>query len=407
MKIIVIGAGIIGTVTAYHLAKAGHNVTIIEKRGGAGLFTSFANAAQLSYSYVEPMADPAILPHIPRWLFAKDSPVQVHFRADYAMWSWCIQLLMQCTKKRFTANRDAILTLAMQSREAMEEFLAEHPIAFNYRSTGKLHLYGDEASFSRAKDHASYKQSLGFTQEILEGKAACLAREPALHQYPGAIYGGVFSPLDATGGAHSFAQGLVKLIEAPPYNVQFKFNTECTRIITHNDHIAAIETNTEELQADTYVIATGPETPKLLKTIGLNLPIYPLKGYSLTLPVKHSGNAPNISITDHAHKVVYAPLGETLRIAGGVELAGYDTSCPSDKIQRLSTLVEASFPGLCDHGQATSWAGLRPATPSGVPIIGQAKPYRNLFLNVGHGSLGWTLAQGSAKRVVDFIRSSH
>lgn len=405
MQIIIIGAGIIGTLTAYHLAKAGHEVTLIDKHGSAGHGTSFANAAQLSYTYAEPLADPAILPKIPRWLLSKDAPVDIHFRADPAMWKWCLQLLMQSTPKRFAANRDAILKLAMQSREVMEAFLQEHSLQFDYTTTGKLHLFPDKESFARAKRNAAYKQSLGYPHEILEGKSACIAKEPALKHYPGPIEGGVFSSLDATGGTYQFIQAVINIMQQH-YPVHFQFDTTCTRIITKGMHIQAIETDKGTFQADAYIVAAGVESTALLRNIGIDVPIYPLKGYSITVPIIHSDEAPHISITDHSRKIVYARLGNRLRVAGSVELAGYDLSCPTKKMDKLKSLINNIFPGVCDLDTAQYWAGLRPATPSSVPIIGEAKPYNNLFLNIGHGMLGWTLAQGSAQRLFDIINKN-
>lgn len=407
MKTIIIGAGVVGTITAYHLARAGHEVTVIDKHGTAALGASFANAAQLSYTYVEPMADPAILPKLPKWLFSKHAPMKVHFSADLAMWKWCIAFLIQCTPKRFAANRDAILKLSMLSKEVMDVFLAEHEVAFDYSMTGKLHLFPDEQSFASAKKNALYKQSLGYAQEILEGKTACVAKEPALAQYPGEIAGGVFAPIDATGGTYQFCQALLKIIEEKHYPAEFVFNTECKRIVVSGGKIECVETDKGSYQADYYIIAAGVGAVKILKPIGIHVPIYPIKGYSVTYPIKNKEDYPKISITDHANKVAYAPLGDRIRIAGGVELAGYDISCPQETINKFNELINNSFPGVVDSEHGTSWAGLRPATPSGVPIIGQGKPYQNLYLNIGQGMLGWTLAQGSGKTISEIISNNN
>lgn len=403
MKIIVIGAGIIGTVTAWHLAQRGHQVTVIDRFAGAGKGASAANGAQLSYGYIEPLADPSLLLSLPKWLLAKDAPFKLHVQPDPAMWRWCGQFFKECKPKAFQKNREALFHLALYSKQVMEAFLAEYPIPFFYHQHGKLHLYGDKKSWEDAKDGAQWKEQLGYPQEILSAEA-CITREPSLAGYYEKIAGGIFSPGDAAGDSFAFIQNLIQLMQEKDLPVRFEFNTSCKALLTEQGKLRALETDKGTMEADSYVVAAGVYSAKLLHGIGINVPIYPVKGHSITVPIRDMAKVPDASITDHRRRMVYARLGDNMRVAGFADLGGYNTSCSESRINNLKQGLEATFPGGCDTSILSPWAGLRPVTPHSRPIISKTG-YANLYLNIGHGMLGWTLAQGSAALLADIIEN--
>jgi D-amino-acid dehydrogenase len=399
MNIIILGAGVIGVTTAYFLNRAGHEVIVIDQATAAGLGASFANGGQLSYSYTDALANPAILPQLPKLLLGREPAFHLKLSFDPALWNWGRQFLHNCTKVRATFNTTNVLRLALYSRSIVHQLVTEQQIEFDYRRNGKLHIYANAQDLQKAVDTMALKNQWGCQQQLLSA-TECLVKEPALRQLAGKIVGGIFSPLDEAGDSYKFTLALAKLCEASKNTVQFRYDTVVNRLVVENGRIAEVQTNTGKVRGDAVVLCLGAESALIGHTIGLKLPIYPLKGYSLTVPA--TAAAPVVNITDAQRKVVYCRLGDKLRIAGTVELGGYKATMNELQVQNIIKAAKDSFPAAGDYQQITRWVGLRPATPDSVPLLGRT-PYPNLYLNTGHGMLGWTLACGSAVVVSDII----
>lgn len=403
--VVVLGAGIIGITTAYFLNKAGHRVTVIERNSHAGLETSYANGGQLSYSYVAPLAGPGVVPKIPPWLLRADSPLRFYPKFDLDQWRWCINFVRACNRPQAEISTVHLLRLAYYSRDLVHDIVANEPITFDYRRNGKLVIFSDVASFDGAKRTLDFQRAFGSEQNALDGKE-CLAVEPALQHIKARVVGGIHTPSEDAGDCHDFCVAMESLLRTR--GVTFMTDTSVKRFVVDETgrNISAADTSAGRVEADTFVMAMGAANAWHAKQLGFYLPIYPLKGYSLSLDTsgaKNFASAPRISVTDSAYKVVYALLGDELRIAGMADIAGYDTTLDTVRVKLLIDQAKAVFPAAGDYGaDLKPWCGLRPATPKGTPIIG-ASPVANLFLNVGHGALGWTLSCGCAKAVSDLI----
>jgi D-amino-acid dehydrogenase len=399
MKIIVLGAGIIGVTTAYFLSSAGHEVFVIDKAKSPGLATSFANGGQLSYSYTDALANPALAVQLPKLLKGQEPAFDMKWAIN--LFSWGLRFLRNCTKSRAAFNTENILRLSMYSREMIHQILSLHSIEFNYQQNGKLHLYSSEQTFKTALQYVNLKNHWGCQQQVLTPQA-CLAKEPALEHFATKIVGGIFSPKDESGDSYLFTRALTDL--CVKYNsVQFLYESEITALEVKKGRISRVKTTDDSYYADAFVVCLGAESPLLCQTIGIHLPIYPLKGYSLTMPA--TATAPTINITDIDHKMIYTTLGDKLRIGGVLEMCGYDTPINQVRLKKMIQTAQTLFPDAGDFRQLTSWAGLRAGTPDSAPIIGWTR-YPNLYLNTGHTMLGWTLAAGSAAVVADIINDS-
>jgi D-amino-acid dehydrogenase len=407
MHICVLGAGVIGITTAYYLNKAGHQVTVVERNAHAGLETSYANGGQLSYSYVAPLAGPGVIPKIPPWLLRRDSPLRFYPKFDFDQWRWCMAFVRACNRPQAEITTVHLLRLAYYSRDLIHDIIANENIVFDYRRNGKLVIFSDNDSFESAKRTIDFQREHGSQQEALL-TAGILEKEPALKHIRERIVGGVYTPSEDAGDCHDFCVAMETLLRSR--GVKFMTQTSVNRFRTTQQRfpqkIAAVETSQGEITADAYVLALGAANAAHAKSLGFYLPIYPLKGYSLTLDTAHAPNpsgVPHISVTDSKYKVVYALLGNELRVAGMADIAGHDRSLEQERVNLLIAQAKAVFPEAADYSvDLKPWAGLRPATPKGTPIIGKS-PYANLFLNTGHGALGWTLACGCAKLVADII----
>jgi D-amino-acid dehydrogenase len=399
MHICVIGAGVVGLTTAYFLQSEGHGVTIVDREPGAGRGASAANGAQLSYGLVAPLADASVLPKLPSLLFARDSPLKMHLRFDREQLSWGWQFLRHANSADSQSTTAALLRLAHLSREFIEPLIEGEGIACHFARGGKLVLYPDASSLSAARRQVAYQATHGSFQTVLT-TAQCVDHEPALEAYASRIAGGVWTPTDAVADCGAFCEQLAALLARRGAELQFGRNVE--RLDLHGTNVRAVITDAGALRADAYLLAAGTGARQLGQTAGLTLPIYPLKGYSITVKPVEATTLPRVSITDVRRKVVFAPLGDSVRVAGFVEIGHGDDSIPPG---RISALLDATREvlgyGVID-GDLRPWAGLRPATPGGRPILGRT-PVRNLHLNVGHGSLGWTLAAGSARLVCDAV----
>jgi D-amino-acid dehydrogenase len=403
----VLGAGIIGITTAYYLNKAGHQVTVIERNPHAGLETSYANGGQLSYSYVAPLAGPGVIPKIPPWLLRADSPLRFTPKLDVDQWRWLFAFLKACNRPQAEISTVHLLRLAYYSQQLIHEIVASEPVAFDYRRNGKLVIFSDQESFDGARRTLDFQRAFGSEQNALDGNQ-CLALEPALENIRHRVVGGIHTPSEDAGDCHDFCVGMETLLTGR--GVVFRTSETVQRLATETTggrrHITAVHTDKGDLAADAFVMAMGATNAWHAKALGFYLPIYPLKGYSLTLDTgkaKNAENSPRISVTDSAYKVVYALLGNELRIAGMADIAGYDTTLDAVRVALLVKHARSVFPDAGDYtADLKPWCGLRPATPKGTPLIGTS-PIANLYLNAGHGALGWTLACGCAKVVSDMI----
>jgi len=400
VKILVIGAGVVGTAASWFLAAAGHEVTVVERREGAGLETSFANGGQISPCHAEPWANPAVLPKLLHWLGREDAPLLMRWRRwDPDLWAWGLSFLAQCRPAATARNTERVLRLALYSRDCLRQLRAETGLAYDQRTSGILHLYRDPKEYAHAGAAAALMARYGLERVILN-RAECLAHEPALAAIAPTLAGGIFTPGDESGDAHLFTRELAK--RAAARGVRFHWGVTVQALHHQGDRITGLDTNAGRFEADAYVLAAACASRALARPLGLHLPIIPAKGYSITAAVTDPARAPVVSITDDEHKIVISRLGERLRVAGTAEMTGEDLTLTPARVATVRARAQALFPGAADYDQAEPWTGLRPATPDGVPLVG-ATPYRNLWLNTGHGTLGWTMACGSGRLLADLI----
>jgi D-amino-acid dehydrogenase len=409
MRVAVLGAGIAGLTSAYYLARDGHAVEVIERNADVALETSFANGAQLSYSYVAPLAGPGVLPKVPPWLLRRDSPLRFYPAFDPHQWRWLAGFVLACNRSTSDLTTRRLLALAFYSRRLMHEFTAANPLDFGHEMNGKLVVFSDRPGFDSARRLLDYQRSLGCEQDALD-REACMRLEPALADPASALgrrlVGGIHTPSEEVGDCYRFCVGLKALLLS--MGVRFHFNTSINRLHAEGSRVTGIETDAGPLTADVHVLTLGSASPFLVRPLGIHLPIYPLKGYSLTLPATRQ--APRISVTDFKRKVVYAPLDNhgtaQLRVAGMADIAGYSLEPDPVRLAQLFKESRDAFPDATDYTSGPQamqpWTGLRPATPRGTPLIGRTR-YGNLILNCGHGALGWTLALASARVVGDLV----
>ena len=402
MKIIVLGAGVVGVASAWYLAAAGHEVTVIDRRGAAGLETSFANGGQISAGHAEPWAKPAVVPNILRWLGREDAPLLFRPRASWAQWEWGLRFLLECRPGRFERHSRTLAGLAVYSRACLRALRGELGLRYDHLERGILQFATRQRDFEAMARHATAALALGVQREV-KSAAQCLELEPALRHSNDRVLGGVYDPKDESGDACRFTQELARI--ALSRGVAFRFGAAIEAIETAGDGVSAIRLEgSEPASADAYVVSIGSYSPLLLAPLGIGIPVYPLKGYSITLPLGPAevDAAPTVSLTDEAFKIVISRLGNRLRAAGTAELTGYDTTLNPARCAAIARRIRDLFPGLGGITTVENWTGLRPATPSNVPVIGRTK-YRNLYLNTGHGTLGWTLACGSGSALADLI----
>ena len=403
----VLGAGVVGLATAWQLRRAGHRVSVVD-RAAPGSGTSSGNGAQLSYSYVQPLADPSIWRQLPKLLLAPDSPLTLRPRLDPDQWRWALAFLRASNHAQSQATTAQLLALAAQSRRALEQALAELQVDCDFSSTGKLVLQPTPGALAAARRQVQLQQQLGGAAQSVLDTEACLAIEPALVGYRAHFAGAVHTPSECAIDGLKLCQALAQALTRA--GADMHLDREVTGFRPESGRIRALHTgNGDDIEADAFVLALGSESPRLARALRLRLPVYPLKGYSITLDVDPAGGpdaAPRVNVTDSARKVVFARLGDRLRVAGMAELVGHDRSIAPQRIRMLEEATQALFPKARRDRAAPlhPWAGLRPATPTGQPLIGRwpgAPP--NLLLNTGHGALGLTLAFGSAERIVQLL----
>ena len=406
MRILILGAGLIGTTSAWYLAQAGHEVTVLDRQPGPGLETSFANGGQISVSHAEPWASPKAIGQLWQWLGREDAPLYFKLRPSLAQWLWGLKFLGQCNAKSFERNCKALLELGLYSRAALQELRAQTSLQYDQRTNGILHFFTKEADFADAQHHAAKYRERGLDVTV-KSAAQVLEIEPAFQHSPVKLAGGTYTASDETGDALKFTQELARLCTAR--GVQFRYGTSIAALERDGGKITGVRiagvNGFERMTADAYVVAMGSYSPILLSGLGLRLPVYPLKGYSLTAPIKDETRINSVSITDEDAKIVVTRLGERIRSAGTAELNNYETHLSPIRTQAILRQARALFPDGAHWDQASFWAGLRPATPTNNPMIGKILPqrYPNLYVNTGHGTLGWTLACGSGKVLADVV----
>jgi len=403
MRVLVLGAGVVGTATAWYAAKSGHEVVVVERREDAGLETSFANGGQISAGHAEPWANPDAPLKIARWLTRADAPLLFRLRADPAQWAWGLRFLYECTPGRTRENIRDILALSLYSRGELRALREETGIQYDQLTNGILHYYTERKEFDSAAAAAELMRRHGLDRELKTADEA-VAIEPALAHARDRIVGATYIASDESGDAHLFTRNLAALCASK--GVEFRYNHAILGLRAEGRRIAGVSVKApggeETLKADAYVVALGSYSPLLTRPIGLDLPVYPAKGYSATIEIADDAAAPQVSLTDEEAKIVIARLGQRLRVAGTAELAGYSTALNPVRCEALVRRAREFFPKAGHYERAVFWTGLRPSTPSNVPLVGRT-PFANLYLNTGHGTLGWTMACGSGSALADIL----
>lgn len=399
MRVLVLGSGVIGTTSAWYLRQAGFEVTVVDRQPAPALETSFANAGQLSFGYTSPWAAPGVPFKAIKWLFEEHAPLAIRPTADIAQYRWLWQMLRNCTSARYAVNKARMVRVSDYSRDCINELRAATGIDYEGRQLGTTQLFRTQQQLDAAAQDIEVLREYGVPYEVLDRQG--IARvEPALAGKTEMLVGALRLPEDQTGDCQLFTNKLATLAEAA--GVEFRFDQDIASIQTDGDRITGVRINGKLETADHYVLALGSYSPQLLAPLGMQLPVYPLKGYSLTLPITNAAMAPNSTILDESYKIAITRFEDRIRVGGMAEVAGFDLSLEPRRRATLEKVVKDLYPDGGDLSQASFWTGLRPATPDGTPVIG-ATPYRNLFLNTGHGTLGWTMAAGSGRYLADLM----
>lgn len=412
MKVVVLGAGVVGVTSAWYLARAGHQVEVIDRQPGPALETSYANAGEISPGYSAPWAAPGIPLKAVKWMFMRHAPLIINPRPDIAKLGWLGRMLMNCTSEAYAVNKSRMVRLAEYSRDCLRDLRAETAIHYDERMQGTLQVFRDAKQVEAAAKDIAVLRADGVPFEVLDA-AGCVAAEPGLKGFADQIAGGLRLPGDETGDCFKFTNRLREMAEAA--GVTFRWGVGIAALETEAGRISAVrctpgasdtagsgKAGSERIVADAYVVALGSYSPMLVKSLGLDLPIYPLKGYSLTVPITDESRAPVSTVMDETHKIAITRLGDRIRVGGLAEINGFNLSLNPKRRATLEHSLTDLFAGACDPAQAEFWCGLRPMTPDGTPIIGRTH-LPNLFLNTGHGTLGWTMSAGSGRLIADLI----
>ncbi len=399
MRVLVLGSGVIGVTTAYYLARAGYEVTVVDRQPAAAMETSFANAGQVSPGYASPWAAPGVPLKAIKWLLQRHAPLAIKMTADVGQYLWMAQMLRNCTQSRYAVNKERMVRLSEYSRDCLNELRVETGIAYEGRSLGTTQLFRTQEQLDNAAKDIAVLEQAGVPYEVLDREG--IARvEPALASVSNILSGALRLPNDQTGDCQLFTTRLAEM--CVKMGVEFRFGQLIESIDFAGDRINGVRVNGNLETADRYVLALGSYSPQLLKPLGIRAPVYPLKGYSLTVPITDPAMAPTSTILDETYKVAITRFDNRIRVGGMAEIAGFDLSLNPRRRETLEMIVNDLYPRGGDLTQAGFWTGLRPTTPDGTPIVG-ATPYRNLFLNTGHGTLGWTMACGSGRLLADLI----
>ena len=401
MRVVILGAGVIGVSTAYYLAKAGHQPIVIERQPAAGLETSFANAGEISPGYSSPWAAPGLPLKALKWLVMTHRPLVIRPSPDPAMVMWGLRLLANCTSARYERNKGRMLRLAEYSRDCLRVLRNDTGINYDQRMQGTLQLFRTQKQVDGASADIAILERFGIGHDVLD-RAGCIRAEPALGSVADKIAGGLRLPGDETGDCFLFTTALAAM--AQRLGAEFRYGAAIAGIRHDKGAVTAIElADGARLTADRYVLALGSFSPLFAKRLGIRLPVYPVKGYSLTFPVLNDSSSPQSTVMDETYKIAITRLGARVRVGGTAELSGYNTRLSPSRRDTLEHVVNDLFPQAGDSSQASFWTGLRPMTPDGPPFVGACPPFSNLYLNTGHGTLGWTMAAGSAQALSDLI----
>ena len=398
MKVVVLGSGIVGVTSAYELAKAGHEVMVIDRQPGPALETSFANAGQVSFGYCSPWAAPGIPLKALKWLFMEHAPLVLRPKLDVAMLVWLLRMLSNCSSKRYAINKSRMLRLANYSRVALAEVRSETGLAYDEGMQGTVQLFRTQHQLdASAKDVAALAAD-GVPYEVLD-RDGCVRMEPALTHVRDKIVGGLLTPNDETGDCFKFTNALAK--KAEEMGVRFTYNSVIRQLDIQGGRVRGVVADGEHISADAVVVAFGSHSTTFLKHYGVKLPVYPVKGYSLTIPITDASRAPKSTVMDETYKIAITRLGDRIRVGGMAEISGYTNDLRQARRNTLEHSVTDLFPGG-DLSKASFWSGLRPMTPDGTPVIGPTN-ISGLYLNTGHGTLGWTMSTGSARIISDLV----
>ncbi|NEV01596.1 D-amino acid dehydrogenase [Bradyrhizobium uaiense] len=399
MKVLVLGSGVIGVTSAYYLARAGHEVTVIDRQPKPALETSFANAGEVSPGYSSPWAGPGVPVKAVKWLLMKHGPLVIRPKLDPVMWLWLLKMLRNCTTQRYAVNKSRMIPIAEYSRDCLQALRSEIGIKYDERAQGTLQLFREQAQLDHTGDDIAVLKQYGVPFEVLD-REGCIKAEPALAGVKQKFAGGLRLPHDETGDCHMFTQALA--LEAEKIGVRFNFNVGIDGLNADASRITGVATSAGLMTADAYVLALGSYSPHLVRPLGISLPVYPVKGYSITVPIKDASGAPESTVMDESYKVAITRLGDRIRVGGTAEVSGYSTKLYDARRATLDHSLTDLFPRGGDLARATFWCGLRPMTPDGPPVIGATR-FANLHLNTGHGTLGWTMACGSGRVLADML----
>lgn len=399
MRVVILGAGVIGVTSAWYLAQAGHEVVVIDRQAGPALETSFANAGEISPGYASPWAAPGIPAKAVKWLFMEHAPLILRPQLDLAMLRWLVAMLGNCNARDYAVNKARMVRLAEYSRDQLIELRRSTGISYDERSRGTLQLFREEKQLAGIDKDIAVLKADGVAYEVLD-RAGCIAAEPGLAGSNQPLAGGLRLPGDETGDCFKFTNALAQM--AADAGVEFRMGTTIKRLVRQGDRITGVETDAGPVTGDAYLVAMGSFSPRLVAPLGMRVPVYPVKGYSITVPIVDEGRAPVSTLLDESYKVAITRLGDRIRVGGMAEISGFNNDLPEARRATLEYSLGSLFPGAGDTSRASFWSGLRPMTPDSTPVVGPTK-FGNLFLNTGHGTLGWTMACGSAAVIADLM----
>jgi len=399
MKIAILGSGVIGTTAAYYLSKAGHDVTVLERQPGPALETSYANAGEVSPGYAAPWAGPGVPVKAIKWLLMHHRPLVIKPMFDLAMWRWGAQMLRNCTAARYALNKGRMVRMAEYSRDCLKQLRADTGIHYDERAQGTLQLFRTQKQLDGTAKDIEVLQQYGVPYQLLD-RDGYLQYEPALAEVKHKFVGALRLPGDETGDCFMFTQKMAALAQGA--GAQFRFGVNIKRLAANAKAVAAVETDAGTITADRYLVALGSYSVRLLAPSGIRIPVYPVKGFSITVPIADASKSPESTIMDETHKVAVTRLGERIRVGGTAQLSGFDLDLTERRRRTLEFVVTDLFPHGGDVSKAEFWTGLRPMTPDGTPIVGPAS-LANLWLATGHGTLGWTMAAGTGRLLADWM----